>query len=67
MDFGLTGEIEEIEDGEEPQSFLQIFVGKSQDTSIPKSADHWKLKPNYTKYSTRLFRAHSAVKEQVSR
>ncbi|KAN0115054.1 protein of unknown function (DUF4045) domain containing protein [Hyaloscypha variabilis] len=66
MDFGLTGEIEEIEDGKEPQSFLQIFVGKSHDTSIPKSADHWKLKPNYTKYSTRLFRAHSAVKEQIT-
>ncbi|KAE9379087.1 hypothetical protein N431DRAFT_363948 [Stipitochalara longipes BDJ] len=66
MDFGLTGEIEEIEDGKEPPSFLQIFVGKTHDIAIPKSADHWRLKPNYTKYSTRLFRAHSAIKEQIT-
>jgi hypothetical protein len=67
MDFGLTGEIEEVDDGKEPASFLQIFVGKAHDTAIAKSADHWRLKPNYTKYATRLFRSHSAVKEQVSR
>jgi hypothetical protein len=67
MDFGLTGEIEEVEDGKEPASFLQMFVGKAHDTAIPKSADHWRLKPNYTKYSTRLFRSHSSAKEQVSR
>lgn len=67
MDFGLTGEIEEVDDGKEPASFLQIFVSKTHDTAIPKSADHWRLKPNYTKYSTRLFRSHSAVKEQVGR
>jgi hypothetical protein len=67
MDFGLTGEIEEVDDGKEQASFLQIFVGKAHDTEIPKSADHWRLKPNYIKYSTRLFRSHSAVKEQVSR
>jgi hypothetical protein len=66
MDFGLTGEIEEVDDGKESASFLQIFADKSYDKVIPKSADHWRLKPNYTKYSTRLFRSHSAVKEQVS-
>lgn len=66
MDFGLTGEIEEVDDGKEPASFLQIFAGKPNDNAIPKSADHWRLKPNYTKYSTRLFHAHLTVKEQVS-
>jgi hypothetical protein len=66
MDFGLTGEIEEVDDGKEPASFLQIFADKTHDNPIPKSADHWRLKPNYTKYSTRLFRSHSTVKEQVS-
>ncbi|KAH8791712.1 hypothetical protein F5882DRAFT_352850 [Hyaloscypha sp. PMI_1271] len=66
MDFGLTGEIEEVEDGKEPASFLQMFVGKAHDTAIPKSADHWRLKPNYTKYSTRLFRSHSSAKEQIT-
>ncbi|KAF8849013.1 hypothetical protein BDZ45DRAFT_753216 [Acephala macrosclerotiorum] len=63
MDFGLTGEIEEIEDGNEPASFLQIFGSGAQ---IPKSADHWKLKSNYNKYCVRLFRADSDAKQQVT-
>ncbi|KUJ20886.1 uncharacterized protein LY89DRAFT_418040 [Mollisia scopiformis] len=63
MDFGLTGEIEEVEDGNEPASFLEIFGKGAQ---IPKSADHWKLKSNYNKYCVRLFKADSNAKEQVS-
>ncbi|KAE8448181.1 hypothetical protein EG329_009785 [Mollisiaceae sp. DMI_Dod_QoI] len=62
MDFGITGEIEEVEDGNEPTSFLQIFGKEAQ---IPKSADHWKLKSNYNKYCVRLFKADSKAKEQV--
>ncbi|PBP15472.1 gelsolin [Diplocarpon rosae] len=61
-DSGLTGEIEEVEDGSEPASFLQIF-GNGVD--IPKSADHWRMKPNYNKYCGRLFVADSAAKEQI--
>jgi hypothetical protein len=63
MDFGLTGEIEEVEDGNEPASFLQTF---GSGTAIPKSADHWRMKPNYNKYCGRLFCANS-VEPQVSR
>jgi len=63
MDFGLTGEIEEVEDGKEPDSFLQIF---GNDSRIPKSADHWRMKPNYNKYCGRLFRANSSAQSQVS-
>lgn len=44
MDFGLTGEIEEVEDGSEPATFLEIF---GPGTVVPKSADHWRMKPNY--------------------
>lgn len=62
MDFGLTGEIEEVEDGSEPPSFLQIF---GNGTKIPKSADHWRSKPNYSKYCSRLFCADSAAKSQI--
>lgn len=62
MDMGLTGDIEEVEDGNEPASFLTIFgVG----AKAPKSADHWRLKPNYNKYCGRLFRAESSAKSQV--
>jgi hypothetical protein len=61
MDFGLTGEIEEVEDGNEPASFLKIFDG-----AIVKSADHWRMKPNYNKYCNRLFCAEGTAKDQVS-
>jgi hypothetical protein len=63
MDFGLTGECEEIDEGNEPASFLQVF---GDGAVIPKSADHWRMKPNYTKYCGRLFCANSAAKSQVS-
>lgn len=62
MDFGLTGELEEVEDGNEPASFLKIF---GNETKIFKSADHWRLKPNYSKYCARLFCADPASKSQV--
>ncbi|CAG8971585.1 hypothetical protein HYALB_00009234 [Hymenoscyphus albidus] len=62
MDFGLTGEIEEIEDGKETQAFLDVFGG----TEIPVSADHWRLKPNYSKYCSRLFCADASNKKQIT-
>lgn len=62
MDFGLTGEIEEVDDGAEPESFIKMFGNIAE---IPKSADHWRMKPNYTKYSGRLFCADSAARSQV--
>lgn len=62
MDLGMTGDVEEIEDGSEPGSFITIFGPGAR---IPNSADHWKLKPSYNKYSGRLFLA-SDDKEQVS-
>ncbi|TVY42148.1 Advillin [Lachnellula subtilissima] len=60
MDFGLMGDIEEVEDGSEPASFLKIFNG-----DISKSADHWRMKPNYNKYCSRLFSAESSAKDQI--
>lgn len=63
MDFGLTGEVVEVEDGTEPASFLNIF---GNGASIPKSADHWRMKAGYSKYCGRLFCADIAAKEQVS-
>ena len=62
MDFGLTGEIEEVDDGKEPESFLRIF---GRDEKIPPSADHWRLKPKYNMYCGRLFQANSSLDNQV--
>jgi hypothetical protein len=63
MDFGITGEIEEVEDGNEPEPFLRIFGNEAK---IPKSADHWRMKPNYSKYCGRLFLAEPTTNEQVT-
>jgi hypothetical protein len=62
MEFGLTGEIEEVDDGHEPANFLEVFGG----AEIPNSADHWRLKPQYSKYGSRLFHASNGSREPVS-
>ncbi|RYP07985.1 hypothetical protein DL765_008952 [Monosporascus sp. GIB2] len=61
MDFALSGEMEEIEDGHEPEGFWGIFDGGSK----PGSADHWRLKPSYDKYCSRLFCSDAASKQQI--
>ncbi|RKF57655.1 putative gelsolin repeat protein [Golovinomyces cichoracearum] len=63
MDFGLTGEIEEVEEGKEPSEFLQIFGDNVQ---MPDSADYWELKPKFPKYRARLFVADESSKEKIS-
>ncbi|PKS10274.1 hypothetical protein jhhlp_002025 [Lomentospora prolificans] len=61
MDLSLTGQLEEIEDGNEPATFWDIFDGGSKQLS----ADHWRLKPNYSKYCCRLFCSDSSSKQQI--
>ena len=58
MDLGVTGEIEEIDEGQEPEAFWQSFPGGKQDagTVDGASAGYWHLKPSCEKYTTRLFR-----------
>ena len=53
MDLGITGEIEEVDEGQEPPSFWQAFPGGNQ--SAATGARHWHLKSSYEKYTTRLF------------
>lgn len=62
MDYALSGEMEEIEDGHEPATFWDLFDTNSK----VMSADHWRLKPNYDKYCCRLFCSNAASKQQVS-
>ncbi|KAI1631320.1 hypothetical protein F4809DRAFT_632854 [Biscogniauxia mediterranea] len=61
MDYALSGEMQEVEDGHEPASFWELFMGGSRYTS----ADHWRLKPNYDKYCCRLFSSDAASKQQI--
>ena len=61
MDMTLTGELIEYEEGSEPDSFWGIFESGER----PHSADHWRLKPNYAKYGSRLFCSDADTRQQV--
>ncbi|KAK4155186.1 hypothetical protein C8A00DRAFT_13761 [Chaetomidium leptoderma] len=62
MDLALMGELLEVDEGNEPDSFWHMFGGGTR----PGSADHWRLKPNYDKYCGRLFCASAADKQQIT-
>ena len=55
MDLGLTGEFEEVDEGEEPESFFEDFAGSSEPNPLMTS-DFWSLKPKYPHFRLRLFR-----------
>lgn len=48
-----AGEVQEIDEGGEPELFFEILDGSSEDRA---SADYWHLKPAHPSYATRLFR-----------
>ncbi|GAO14803.1 hypothetical protein UVI_02005320 [Ustilaginoidea virens] len=62
MDLTLTGELVEYEDGSEPPSFWDLFEDEG---SRPHSADHWRLKPSYDKYCSRLFCSDADTRQQI--
>ena len=51
MDLGLTGEIEEIQEGDEPAELLAILKLEHQDLAV----DYWSHKAVMDKYTSRLF------------
>ncbi len=57
MDLGLTGEIEEVDEGREPDVFWESFPSGKRDTVTEQASkrQHWHLKPSCEKYSIRLF------------
>ncbi|CAG8909701.1 unnamed protein product [Penicillium egyptiacum] len=55
MDLGLTGEFEEVTEGEEPEDFFDVFAGPKE-AAPHMCQDHWQLKPKYNHYRTRLLR-----------
>ncbi|PSR75233.1 hypothetical protein BD289DRAFT_487197 [Coniella lustricola] len=61
MDSALMGEVIEIEEGQEPEHFWNLFGGAKK----MSSADHWRLKPNYDKYRGRLFCSDAASRKQI--
>ncbi|KAL2038607.1 hypothetical protein N7G274_008655 [Stereocaulon virgatum] len=65
MDIGLTGDIEEVDDGKESRGFWESFPRGKRDAATTKatSMQNWKLKPSCERYTTRLF----AVDVELSR
>ncbi|KAK0389208.1 hypothetical protein NLU13_2783 [Sarocladium strictum] len=61
MDLALMGELTEVEDGSEPDAFWSLFENGKK----PHSADHWRLKPNYSKYGSRLFCSDADSRQQI--
>ncbi|KAJ6110959.1 hypothetical protein N7486_003194 [Penicillium sp. IBT 16267x] len=55
MDLGLTGEFEEVTEGEEPENFFDDFAGSNEANALLTS-DYWQLKPKFDHYRTRLLR-----------
>lgn len=55
MDLGLTGEFEEVDEGQEPECFFEDFAG-SNETNPLMTPEYWKVKPKYDHYRTRLLR-----------
>ena len=56
MDLGLTGEIEEVDEGKEPDEFWASFPGSAPKRAPAGSpAKHWHLKASCEKHAIRLF------------
>ncbi|KAL4766622.1 putative gelsolin repeat protein [Aspergillus foveolatus] len=55
MDLGLTGEFEEVAEGEEPSSFYEVFPQHKETEEYAQSED-WLLKPAHDHFRHRLLR-----------
>ncbi|KAI1282318.1 hypothetical protein F5Y07DRAFT_352135 [Xylaria sp. FL0933] len=62
MDYALSGEMEEVEESREPSKFWDLFDGANRFGS----ADHWRLKPNYDRYCSRLFLSDATSRQQIT-
>lgn len=61
MDLGVTGEVEEVDEGHEPPALLDALSSNT----IPRSADHWRLKATCPNYNVRLFRVDQVQQQQL--
>lgn len=55
MDLGLTGEIEEVDEGQETSTFWQAFPPGRNDRPTNMASQYWHLKAGCEKYTTRMF------------
>ncbi|KKK26915.1 hypothetical protein ARAM_003742 [Aspergillus rambellii] len=55
MDLGLTGEFEEVAEGDEPESFFEVFPQHTE-TGDYMCSGHWLSKPTHEHFRLRLLR-----------
>ncbi|KAL4956783.1 hypothetical protein BDW69DRAFT_157786 [Aspergillus filifer] len=65
MDLGLTGEFEEVAEGEESDSFYEIFPQHKETWNYMRS-DDWLLKPAHDPYRIRLLRVDHELGQRSS-
>ncbi|KAL4970437.1 putative gelsolin repeat protein [Aspergillus stella-maris] len=65
MDLGLTGEFEEVAEGEESDSFYEIFPQYRETWDYMRS-DDWLLKPAHDPYRIRLLRVDHELGQRSS-
>lgn len=68
MDVSPMPDLTEIEEGREPISFFTLFpaLPKYPKNTIPRSADHWRLKARCENYRCRLFRVEQTSTRERS-
>ena len=66
MDLGLTGEIEEVDEGCEDEAFWDVFPGMRGQKRREPDKDYWRLKAGCEKFATRLFGVEHEVRPKSS-
>lgn len=68
MDVSPTPDLTEIEEGKEPVSFFALFpkLAKYPANTLPRSADHWRLRARNEKYAVRLFKVEQTRAKSIS-
>ncbi|KAA6412312.1 MAG: hypothetical protein FRX48_04464 [Lasallia pustulata] len=66
MDLGLTGEIDEVDEGTEDDAFWDVFpAARAQTRRLPDKA-YWTLKPGCDKYAPRFFTVEHELRPKSS-
>ena len=65
MDLGLTGEIEEVDEGKEPAQFWET-LSASKGHQMPSVSEQWAQKGKHDQYACRLYRVQAEQPKSMS-
>ncbi|KAI9675669.1 MAG: hypothetical protein M1817_001036 [Caeruleum heppii] len=63
MDLGSMGDIQEFDEGKEPEAFMKILGAGA--SSMQRTPDYWKMKPKYEGFALRLFCVDPGSRDKV--